>query len=100
MNGLPCIYWFLGFRVLRTHSLPDSLPHSLQGKLIVWRSFFVTHLLVILVLGAFDWARVEGRSMANRRTEAFNVLVFGEIGYAMTTRCVHAPQQKRRGRMG
>jgi hypothetical protein len=41
---------------------------------------FVTHLLVILVLGSFAWGMKEGLSLDRRRAEAFNVLVFGEIG--------------------
>lgn len=52
----------------------------MQGKLILWRCIFVTHLLVILVLGSFYWGMTEGLSLARRRAEAFNVLVFGEIG--------------------
>jgi hypothetical protein len=41
---------------------------------------FVTHLLVILVLGSFAWGMKDGLSLDRRRAEAFNVLVFGEIG--------------------
>lgn len=62
----------------------------LQGKLILWRCVFVTHLLVILVLGSFAWGMNEGLSLDRRRAEAFNVLVFGEIGYAVTTRFIKA----------
>jgi hypothetical protein len=50
----------------------------------------VTHLLVILVLGSFAWGMKEGLSLDRRRAEAFNVLVFGEIGYALTTRFIKA----------
>lgn len=51
---------------------------------------FVTHLLVILVLGSFAWGAREGLTLAQRRAEAFNVLVFGEIGYCLTTRFIKA----------
>jgi hypothetical protein len=44
--------------------------------------------LVILVLGSFAWSLKEGQSIARRRAEAFNVLVFAEIGYAVTTRFI------------
>ena len=57
-----------------------TLAAEPQGKLILWRCIFVTHLLVILVLGSFYWGQTEGLSLARRRAEAFNVLVFGEIG--------------------
>eukprot|EP00775_Hariotina_reticulata_P004052 gene4052-4299_t len=69
---------------------PRRPGKRLLGKLILWRCMFVTHLLVILVLGAFYWGLREGRSMEQRRAEAFNVLVFGEIGYAITTRFIKA----------
>jgi hypothetical protein len=55
---------------------------------VLWRSVFVTHLLVILVLGAFAWGARDGLSLGLRRAEAFNVLVFGEIGYCVTTRFI------------
>eukprot|EP00878_Enallax_costatus_P031131 GHUV01034008.1.p1 GENE.GHUV01034008.1~~GHUV01034008.1.p1 ORF type:complete len:137 (-),score=13.41 GHUV01034008.1:459-869(-) len=61
------------------------LPTLLQGKLILWRCVFVTHLLVVLVLGSFAWGASEGLSLARRRAEAFTVLVVGELGYALTT---------------
>lgn len=62
----------------------------LQGKLVLWRCVFVTHLLVVLVLGGFYWGQVEGLSIALRRAEAFNILVFAEIGYCVTTRFIKA----------
>lgn len=57
---------------------------------MLWRCVFVTHLLVILVLGCFYWGQVSGLSPALRRAEAFNVLVFSEIGYCVTTRFIKA----------
>eukprot|EP00878_Enallax_costatus_P000946 GHUV01001076.1.p1 GENE.GHUV01001076.1~~GHUV01001076.1.p1 ORF type:complete len:1052 (+),score=317.95 GHUV01001076.1:265-3420(+) len=69
---------------------PRRPGKRLLGKLILWRCVFVTHLLVILVLGSFAWGASEGLSLARRRAEAFNVLVFGEIGYALTTRFIKA----------
>jgi hypothetical protein len=55
---------------------------------VLWRCIFATHLLVILVLGSWAWTEKEGRELGQRRAEAFNVLVFGEIGYAVTTRFI------------
>ncbi|KAF8062005.1 calcium-transporting ATPase 1 [Scenedesmus sp. PABB004] len=69
---------------------PRRPGKRLLGKLVLWRCVFVTHLLVILVLGCFYWGATEGLSLARRRAEAFNVLVFGEIGYAVTTRFIKA----------
>ena len=67
---------------------PRRPGKRLLSKLVLWRSFFVTHLLVIVVLGCFAWSKAEGNSSARSRAEAFNVLVFGEIGYAVNTRFI------------
>jgi magnesium-transporting ATPase (P-type) len=67
---------------------PRRPGKRLLGKLVMWRSFFVTHLLVIVVLGCFAWSKAEGNSSARSRAEAFNVLVFGEIAYAVNTRFI------------
>ncbi|WIA38354.1 hypothetical protein OEZ86_001687 [Tetradesmus obliquus] len=79
---------------------PRRPGKRLLGKLILWRCIFVTHLLVILVLGSFYWGQTEGLSLARRRAEAFNVLVFGEIGYAMTTRFIKASTLHKRALHG
>jgi Ca2+-transporting ATPase len=50
----------------------------------------VSVLLVIFVLGMFEWGAATGLSLPQRRAEAFNTLVFGEIAYALTTRFVKA----------
>eukprot|EP00879_Flechtneria_rotunda_P021127 GHRR01022257.1.p1 GENE.GHRR01022257.1~~GHRR01022257.1.p1 ORF type:complete len:155 (+),score=42.35 GHRR01022257.1:185-649(+) len=36
----------------------------------------------------FEWGHQQGLSLALRRAEAFNVLVFSEIGYSITTRFI------------
>jgi len=69
---------------------PRRPGKRLLGKLVLWRCVFVTHLLVVLVLGGFYWGQVEGLSIALRRAEAFNILVFAEIGYCVTTRFIKA----------
>ena len=65
---------------------PRRLGKRLLGKLVLWRCFFVCTLLVCIVLGCYHWSLSEGRSLEKSRAEAFNVLVFGEIGYVITTR--------------
>jgi hypothetical protein len=47
-------------------------------------------LLVLCVLGMYEWGNATGLSLDLRRAEAFNTLVFGEIGYALTTRFIKA----------
>jgi magnesium-transporting ATPase (P-type) len=50
----------------------------------------VSTLLVLAVLGMYEWGYATGLSLDLRRAEAFNMLVFGEIGYALTTRFIKA----------
>lgn len=67
---------------------PRRPGKRLLGKLIMWRCFFVSVLIVILVLGMYEWGAATGLSINLRRAEAFNVLVFSEIGYSVTTRFI------------
>ncbi|KAI8475579.1 MAG: cation transporting ATPase [Monoraphidium minutum] len=70
-------------------SRPPRRPGKrLLGKLVLWRCCFVSVLLVICVLGMYEVGNVLGLSLARRRAEAFNTLVFGEIAYAVTTRFI------------
>lgn len=69
---------------------PRRPGKRLLGKLILWRCCFVSVLIVVLVLGMYAWGGAEGRSIHRRRAEAFNTLVFSEIGYSITTRFVKA----------
>lgn len=70
-------------------NLPPRRPGKrLLGKLVLWRCFYVSTLIVILVLGGFAWSQSEGLSIPQQRAEAFNTLVFCEIGYAITTRFI------------
>jgi hypothetical protein len=67
---------------------PPRRPNKrLLGKLILWRCFFVCHLVVVLVLGMFEWALTTGRSLGQARAEAFNVLVGAQVVYFITCRC-------------
>jgi hypothetical protein len=44
-------------------------------------------LLLLLLLSA-GWGQAQGYPVSIRRAEAFNTLVFGEIGYSITTRFI------------
>eukprot|EP00878_Enallax_costatus_P016478 GHUV01017284.1.p1 GENE.GHUV01017284.1~~GHUV01017284.1.p1 ORF type:complete len:303 (+),score=63.34 GHUV01017284.1:644-1552(+) len=67
---------------------PRRPGKRLLGKLIMWRCLFVSILIVILVLGCYEWGNATGLNINHRRAEAFNVLVFCEIGYSLTTRFI------------
>jgi hypothetical protein len=57
-----------------------SIPHATQNH--------VRRTLSLQVLGMYGWALSEGRGINKARAEAFNTLVFGEIGYSITTRLI------------
>jgi magnesium-transporting ATPase (P-type) len=65
---------------------PRRPSKRLLGKLVIWRIFFVSTLLVVLVVGMFAWGKAEGQPLLQRHAEAMSVLVFGQIGYAITVR--------------
>jgi magnesium-transporting ATPase (P-type) len=68
---------------------PPRRPGKLLlGKLVIWKCFFASTIIVILVLGGYAWSSTETLSVQQRRAEAFNTLVFCEIGYAITTRFI------------
>jgi magnesium-transporting ATPase (P-type) len=75
---------------------PPRRPNKrLLGKLILWRCFFVCHLVVVLVLGMFEWALKTGRSLGQGRAEAFNVLVGAQVVYFITCRWVEGGAPRR-----
>eukprot|EP00775_Hariotina_reticulata_P003424 gene3424-3696_t len=65
---------------------PRRAGKRLVGKLLLWRVLFVCHLVVVLVLGMFAWGGREGRSLGQRRAEAFNVLVGAQVVYFINCR--------------
>jgi magnesium-transporting ATPase (P-type) len=70
-------------------SRPPRRPGKrLLGKLVIWRCFFASTIIVIIVLGLFAWASKDGLTLQQQRAEAFNALVFCEIGYSITTRFI------------
>jgi magnesium-transporting ATPase (P-type) len=59
---------------------PPRRPNKrLVGKLLLWRMFFVCHVVVCLVLGMFAWAQAGGYSLGQSRAEAFNILVGSQV---------------------
>ncbi len=58
---------------------PRRLGKRLVGKLLLWRCFFVCHLIVILVIGGFEWGKNQGFTLNQRRGEAFAVLVGAQV---------------------
>jgi hypothetical protein len=70
---------------------PRRPGKRLLGKIVLWRIFFVCTLMVIIIEAFFYWGEVLGEPLCKRRAEAFNVLVFMEIGYAWSCRYIKEP---------
>ncbi|KAJ3412409.1 hypothetical protein HDV05_000767 [Chytridiales sp. JEL 0842] len=70
---------------------PRNPNKRLVGTLIIWRIFVSFWLLVILVNVFFWWGEQWGYNLPQRRAEAFNVIIFGEIGFSLTCRFLKAP---------
>lgn len=67
---------------------PPRRPNKrLIGKMLLWRMFFVCHLVVVLVLGVFAWAQATGHSLGQSRAESFNVLVGSQVGVLKQPNC-------------
>jgi magnesium-transporting ATPase (P-type) len=59
---------------------PPRRPNKrLVGKMLLWRMFFVCHVIVCLVLGMFAWAQAGGYTLGQSRAEAFNILVGSQV---------------------
>ncbi|GBF96342.1 carbonate dehydratase [Raphidocelis subcapitata] len=64
---------------------PRRAGKRLVGKLLLWRMFFVCHVIVALVIGMFAWG-VNTYTLGQRRAEAFCVLVGAQITYFVSCR--------------
>jgi magnesium-transporting ATPase (P-type) len=72
-------------------SRPPRRPGKrLVGKLLLWRMFFVAHIIVVLVIGMFYWGGVSGLLLTQQRAEAFNVLVGAQVAYFICNRFIKA----------
>jgi len=55
-------------------------------RVLILRISFVSLLLLIFSFSLFEWAELGGHSLANARTLAVNVFVFGEMFYLLNCR--------------
>jgi magnesium-transporting ATPase (P-type) len=67
---------------------PRRPGKRLLGKVVLWRTTFVCTVMVVIILGFFEWGKVLGQPLCERRAEAFNVLVFMEIAYSLSCRYI------------
>ncbi len=69
---------------------PRRAEEALLDRFLLWRSLFVSTLLVAASLGQFLYDLDQGASLATARTGAVNALVMGEVAYLFSARRLRA----------
>ena len=75
---------------------PRRAGKRLLGKIVLWRIAFVCTIMVIIIEAFFYWGELLGEPLCTRRAEAFNVIVFMEIGYSWSCRYIKEPSYQKR----
>lgn len=65
---------------------PRDPKASLLDGLIAWRSFFVTTLLIVAMLGNYQWDIVDGGTAGTARAMAMTTLVTAQCLYTLSCR--------------
>lgn len=79
---------------------PRDPREPLLSGFMLWRTAFVTLILVAGIFGLFLWQREHGASIEYARTVAVNTLVLFEAFYLLNTRYINAPVLNREGLLG
>ena len=68
---------------------PRASNQPLVGKHILFRTFWVTTLMVIAIIGIFEWSLSLGYPVGHARATAFTLLVTACVVYGINCRSVH-----------
>jgi magnesium-transporting ATPase (P-type) len=68
---------------------PRAASQPLIGKHILFRTFWLTTLFVIAIIGLFEWSLFQGNEVGQARAAAFTLLVTGSVFYALNCRSIH-----------
>jgi len=80
---------------------PPRAPGTpILSALLVWRTVYVSVLLLIGTFGLFEWERGLGAGLEHARSVAVNTLVAGEIAYLLNCRRVSGPSWTMDGLFG
>ncbi|WP_339860945.1 cation-transporting P-type ATPase [Thalassospira alkalitolerans] len=69
---------------------PRSRNEPILSRFLVWRTLFVSVILVVGTFGMFLWQRQQGASVELARTAAVNTLVMFEVFYLLNARFLRA----------
>ena len=71
---------------------PPRMPTKpLNGKLFMWRTTWISIVLMVMIIGNFQWSLNMGYNLARARTVAFNLLGT-VVGHSMSIRHSLSPQ--------
>ncbi|MEN8176409.1 MAG: HAD-IC family P-type ATPase, partial [Pseudomonadota bacterium] len=79
---------------------PRRPSEALLDRFMVWRTLFVSVLMVIGTFGLFLWERIHGAELDMARTVAVNTLVVAEVFYLLNARFLTMPALTRQGLLG
>lgn len=79
---------------------PRDPRQPMLSGFMLWRTLFVSLILVAGVFGLFLWQRDQGATIEYARTVAVNTLVLFEAFYLLNTRYINTPVLSREGLLG
>ena len=68
---------------------PRASNKPLVGKHILFRTFWITSLMVVAIIGIFEWSLSLGYEVGQARAAAFTLLVTSSVFYGLNCRSVH-----------
>ena len=82
------------------HRSPRDPEEPILSRFLIWRTLYVSLLMVIGIFGLFLWARANGMSLDAARTVAVNTLVMFEAFYLLNTRFIKQSAMSSQGLFG
>lgn len=82
------------------HRFPRNPKEPILSGFLIWRTIFVSLIILIGTFGLFVWERNHGVSIEQARTIAVNTLVMFEIFYLFNSRYLYAPSLNIEGLTG
>jgi len=79
---------------------PRNPGEAILSRFLVWRTLYVSLLMVTGIFGLFLWMQSNGSSTETARTVAVNTLVLFEAFYLLNTRFVRQPAFSQSGLFG
>lgn len=82
------------------HRSPRDPDEPILSRFLIWRTLYVSLLMVVGIFSLFLWARANGMPLDTARTIAVNTLVMFEAFYLLNTRYITQSALSREGLFG